>query len=53
MDHKQHMHRLAERAVENAETAAQLEVEDTGLRESLIRNIEAQLHVAYQLAASA
>lgn len=51
--HNEHMRSMAERAIENAETAAQIEIKDSALRDALIRNVEQELHRAYQLAACA
>lgn len=40
---------LAELAIENGECAAQVEIKDTELRDSLIRNVKVQLQPAYEM----
>lgn len=50
-DHQKHLRTMAERAVDNGETAAQLEIKDKVLRDALVDNIAQELHNAYQLAA--
>jgi hypothetical protein len=52
-DHQKQLREMAKLAIDNAETAAQLEIKDAVLRDALIDNIAAQLSNAYQLAACA